>query len=83
MLRDRYAGVGFRRVGAAAGLGVPIQDAADERRDEEHARIRAGRRLRKREQQGQAMAFSVQADPNRNGIPPSATTALSVNAAVR
>ena len=32
---------------------MPVEDAADERRDQEHAGLRAGRRLREREQQRQ------------------------------
>src|SRR5579883_3268995 len=37
--------------GAAAGLEVPVKDAADERRDQEYARVGAGRRLHEREEQ--------------------------------
>ena len=54
MLLDReHAGVGLGGVGPAAGLDVPVEDAADERRDQERLGVGAGDRLGEREDQRQ------------------------------
>ena len=47
----QHAGIGLARVGPAAGLDVPVEDAADEGRDQERAGVGGGRRLDEREQQ--------------------------------
>ena len=82
--RDRGdAGIGLAGVRAAAGLDVPIEDAADERRDEERAGVGVGDRLGEREQQrhvavdplalqrrGGLRAFPGRGDLDQNALAP-------------
>jgi len=56
---ENDAGIGLGRIGTAAGLEVPVEDAANEGRDQKRARIGAGDRLGQRKDQRQIAVDAV------------------------